>query len=265
MRRAQKAAEDDQWWRVFFESPASLELAFFPNQAETRRQVAALRRLLDGWRAERILDLCCGHGRHMAPLVARGYLVVGLDASALMTEMAWQAVRKTGRTGWVVRGEAQRLPFTNDAFDAVLCLFNSFGYLASDPENEQVIRETARCLRPGGRFLLDTRNRDYQLAHLPFSEIVPLTNGGAVWLKCHYDRARKRVVSEFRTAGSGKLLYRASIRSYSLDELQLMFSRSGLQVTDVFGGYDWTPFEPNSRELLILAAKRLTGTRHTTQ
>jgi SAM-dependent methyltransferase len=155
----------------------------------------------------------------------------------------------------LVRGEAQRLPFQNEAFDVVLCLFNSFGYLAADDENEQVLRETARCLQSGGRFLLDSRNRSYQLLQLPFSEIVPLQGGGAVWLECRHDAARGRLVSEFRCAGTGRLLHRASIRSYSLTQLERMLERCGLQVQGVFGGYDWAPFRGYSRELLILAGR----------
>lgn len=256
MPRSGNVAGERDWWRVFFESPTALHLAFFPDASETERQVASLNRLLNAWRTERVLDLCCGYGRHTAPLVALGHFVVGLDASALMVKKAWRAVRLTGRQGWVVRGEAQRLPFANGAFDAVLCLFNSFGYLATDYDNEQVLCEGARCLCPAGRLLLDTRNRDYQLAHLPFSEIVPLPDGKAVWLECWFDEARERLVSEFRSAGSGRLLYRASIRSYTLHELTAMLARCGLQVEDVFGGYDLGPFKADSRELLILARKR---------
>jgi SAM-dependent methyltransferase len=192
----------------------------------------------------------------MAPLLERGHPVVGVDASSLMVTRAQAAIRLTGGTGSVVRGEAQRLPFIEGTFDVVLCLFNSFGYLPSDEENEQVLRETARCLQPGGRFLLDTRNRAYQLSHLPFSEIVPLQGGGAVWLECKHDVRRHRLVSEFRSAGTGKLLYRASIRTYSLQELEQMLTRCGLPITETYGGYDWTPFRGDSRELLILTERR---------
>jgi SAM-dependent methyltransferase len=246
----------EDWWRTFFESPDSLELAFFPERWVTDRQVEGLDRLLAPWHPRRILDLCCGQGRHLVPLLQRGYPVVGLDASSMMTCQAHAAARAAcPRAGVVVRGEAQHLSFAEGAFDAVLCLFNSFGYLPSDEANAQVLRETARCLQPGGRFLLDTRNRAYQLSQLPFSEIVPLPRGGAVWLECRPDEAGKRLVSEFRSAGTGKLLHRASIRSYSLAELEAMLAGAGLRLEATFGGYDWKPFRGDSRELLILAVR----------
>jgi len=246
---------DADWWRAFFESPHSLRLAFFPGRSVTAQQVRGLDRLMRPWEPRRVLDLCCGHGRHLIPLARRGYEMVGLDASSLMVKRARLAARKGGVPARLVQGEAQHLPFRAGAFDVVLCLFNSFGYLPTDEEDEQVLRAVSRSLRPGGRFLLDTRNRSYQLSQLPFSEIVPLQRGGAVWLQCRTDAARRRLVSEFRCAATGKLLHRASIRSYALGELEEMLARADLHVEATFGGYDWGPFRGDSRELLILARR----------
>jgi SAM-dependent methyltransferase len=254
-RRSASTPEDDGWWRTFFESPDCLRLAFFPEPWVTEQQIDGLERLLSPWRPRRLLDLCCGQGRHLTPLLQRGYPAYGLDASSMMVAQADEAARAVGGEARVVRGEAQQLPFADGAFDVVVCLFNSFGYLPTDAGNEQVLREVARCLAPGGRFLLDTRNRAYQLAQLPFSEIVPLQGGGAVWLECRHDPRQRRLVSQFRCAGTGRLLHRASIRSYSLGELEAMLMRSGLQLIDTFGGYDWTPFYGHSRELLMLLRK----------
>jgi SAM-dependent methyltransferase len=243
------------WWRVFFESPHSLRLAFFPTEHVTAHQVAALQGLLSPWRPRRVLDLCCGRGRHLVPLARRGHPMVGLDASSFMVDEALAAVRQAQVSAGIVRGEAQRLPFVEGAFDVVLCLFNSFGYLQPDDENEQVLHEVVRCLEPGGRFLLDTRNRNFQFSHLPFSEIVSLEEGGAVWLECNRDASGDRLISLFRSPGTGEVLYEASIRVYALDELRTLFDRAGLRIDRISGGYDWGPFRSHSRELLILAHK----------
>lgn len=245
---------EDRWWRRFFESPDSLRLAFFPDEETTAGQVAGLTRLLGLWSPKRVLDLCCGPGRHLAPLARSGCPVIGLDASAFMLERARMAARSAAVQAPLVRAEAERLPFADRAFDLILCLFNSFGYL-SDEGNQAILHETARCLEPGGRFLLDTRNRAHQLSHLPFSEVVPLEGGGAVWLECTQDAAGERLVSVFRTAGTGKVLYRASIRCYTMDELEDMLRRAGLEIETVYGGYDWRPFRGRTREVLTLARR----------
>jgi len=46
----------------------------------------------------------------------------------------------------------RRLPFADASFDAVLNLFNAFGYLEDDAQDELVLHEVARVLRPGGRY-----------------------------------------------------------------------------------------------------------------
>jgi SAM-dependent methyltransferase len=243
------------WWQTFFESPDSLQLAFFPGAHVTRRQVAALAKLLAPWRPRRALDLCCGAGRHLLPLARRGFPLVGVDVSRFMLGEARAQARRLRAPAPLVRGDARRLPFRDAAFDVVLCLFNSFGYCLSEEENEGILREVARCLEPGGRFVLDTRNRELQLSRLPFSEIVALDGGGAVWLECTHDARRERLLSTFRSAADGEILYQASIRIYPLPELLAMLSRAGLPVERVCSGYDFRPFRRDARELILLARK----------
>ena len=217
--------------------------------------MAALDRLMSPWRPRLVLDLCCGPGRHLVPLAERGYPMVGLDAASLMVERAREQAEREKVAAGLVRGEAERLPFREAAFDVVLCLFNSFGYLLSDEGNAEVIREVARCLRPEGRFLLDTRNRDYQFSHLPFSEVISLDDGGAVWLECDRDAEGKRLISQFRSPATGEVLHEASIRVYPLEDLRRLFAGAGFDIERIGGGYNWRPFGPRSRELLILGRK----------
>ena len=91
-----------------------------------------------------VLDVATGTG-----LVAREILqrfdvrVIGLDQSA---EMVREAASRGSAGFTVVRGDGQRLPFDDDAFDAV-----TFTYLlryVDDPA--ATLAELARVLRPGG-------------------------------------------------------------------------------------------------------------------
>jgi SAM-dependent methyltransferase len=72
----------------------------------------------------RVLDLACGTGvtaRIAAQRVAPGGEVVGLDLNAAMLEVARSLEPVAGaRIRWR-RGDAEELPFSDVAFDAVLC------------------------------------------------------------------------------------------------------------------------------------------------
>lgn len=93
----------------------------------------------------RLLDIGCGAGLTLRLAAGRGAEVTGLDAAPAMLEYAGRRVP----SAQLIQGEIQRLPFPNDAFDAVTG-FNSFQY-AADPV--AALREAKRVTAPGGRIL----------------------------------------------------------------------------------------------------------------
>ncbi len=245
-----------EWWQEFFESADCIPLSFFPDAEETEEQVAGLRKLLDLRAGEMVADICCGMGRHAVPLARAGMKVVGLDASAMMLRIA-SALGEGVDDLWLVQGDAANLPLRSGRFDVVLNLFNSFGYFADDEQNFTVLKETARCLRPGGRFLLETRNRAYQILYAPYYQEVALADGSPAVIRCRYDQTTHRLSSTWSDPEDPeRILYRASIRLYGLDELQEMFDRAGLEIDAVCGEYDGRPFEGWERMLILVAHKR---------
>ncbi len=99
---------------------------------------------------DRVLDVACGPGNFTRDFgrVAGDGLVVGLDASATMLEVA---VRDTEADNIAyVRGDACALPFRDESFDAVCCF--AALYLIDDPE--RALGEIVRVLTPGGRLAL---------------------------------------------------------------------------------------------------------------
>jgi SAM-dependent methyltransferase len=96
----------------------------------------------------RLLDVACGPGFVSEAAAARGAEPVGLDVAAAMVERARS--RCPGLT--FVEGDAQRLPFPDESFDAVTM---NFGILhLSQPETG--LAEARRVLVPGGRFAFTT-------------------------------------------------------------------------------------------------------------
>jgi ubiquinone/menaquinone biosynthesis C-methylase UbiE len=102
---------------------------------------------------DRVLDVACGPGnftRTFATAVGDDGLVVGLDASATMLEVA---VRETSQSNVAyLRGDAADLPFHDASFDAVCC----FAALYFIEEPWRALEEIARVLAPGGRVALLT-------------------------------------------------------------------------------------------------------------
>jgi len=119
-----------------------------------QREVQFLQRQLG--RATRVLDLCCGPGRHAGSLADLGYAVVGLDFDAAALDDA--AVRAPGCR--FVRGDMRSLPLADASVDGVICMWQSFGHF-DDAMNRHVLGEMARVLRHGGRLVLDVYHREF--------------------------------------------------------------------------------------------------------
>jgi SAM-dependent methyltransferase len=101
----------------------------------------------------RVLDLGCGEGYVARQIMARGPgRLVGMDISAGMIEKARAAEAEAPLGIDYHVGTATDLSrFEPGSFDLVVAVF-LFNYLSRD-ETARTMREVARVLRPGGRFL----------------------------------------------------------------------------------------------------------------
>jgi SAM-dependent methyltransferase len=91
-----------------------------------------------------MLDLGCGEGRLTRDLGARGYRVVGVDASPSLLN----AARAVDPAGEYLLADAARLPFEDARFDLVVA-YNSLMDIENMPA---AVAEAARVLEPRGRF-----------------------------------------------------------------------------------------------------------------
>ena len=105
--------------------------------------------LLDLQADDRVLDVGCGTGFATEGLLERTERVHGLDQSRHQLERAWAKFGKTDRVRFY-RGDAERLPFADDAFDAVW----SSGSIEYWPDPVAALREFRRVVRPGGGVLV---------------------------------------------------------------------------------------------------------------
>ena len=98
------------------------------RQAE--QQVEFIVQALDLPQGARVLDLCCGWGRHVVPLAQQGMRVTGLDLSAYHLKLAKAAAREAGVEIDLFRGDMREIPREAGRFDAIEPFF--LGKLAID-------------------------------------------------------------------------------------------------------------------------------------
>jgi SAM-dependent methyltransferase len=124
--------------------------------AQTQREVDFLRQQLSRDRFTRVLDICCGPGRHAGALAAAGYQVVGIDGNAHLIAQA-SAAHPAAR---FIAMDMRELAQMNQVFDAAICMWQSFGYFDATT-NDRILSDIASLLSPGGRLILDIYNRAF--------------------------------------------------------------------------------------------------------
>lgn len=244
------------WFESFFvQGRYAQELLRIPLE-RTEREVAFVLQVLDLPPGARVLDLCCGVGRHTVALAQRGYTVSGLDLDATALELAQQRAQEAGvQVTWHC-ADMRDIPYQGE-LDAVLCLFSSWGYYESDDEDGQVLAAVARALKPGGRFLLDTANRERIFGEHRTSEWRAEPDGTLVLTRRDLDLVSSRqTVTELFIAPSG---HRSSrwhrFRFYTLTELVQKLRSVGLAFRSAWGDFDASPYTLTSRRMIVLAQK----------
>jgi SAM-dependent methyltransferase len=103
-------------------------------------------------RGERVLDLSTGTGWTSRVVARRGAVVTGADIATELLDVARARAREERLSIDYVVGDAERLPFDDGEFDAVV---STFGVMfASRPE--AAAAELARVCRKGGRIAITT-------------------------------------------------------------------------------------------------------------
>jgi demethylmenaquinone methyltransferase/2-methoxy-6-polyprenyl-1,4-benzoquinol methylase len=116
------------------------------TMGQERRWRGVVARSLEVARGDRVLDLAAGTGASSVPIEALGADTVACDFSQGMLEVG----RRRHPQLEFVAGDALRLPFCDESFDAVTI---SFG-LRNVADVDATLREMARVARPGGRLVI---------------------------------------------------------------------------------------------------------------
>ena len=244
------------WYETMFatEDPARLN---YSESETSRNQVDFIIDKMPLEPGARVLDLCCGQGRHLIDLARRGYDVVWLDLSAYMLGECEKAAAAEGIQPTLIHADMREIPFTAD-FDAVINMYTSFGYLESDDEDQKVLKAASLALKGGGRLLIDTINRDALMADFRKQSWRENSRGDIVLSEADFDSITGRLNCKETTihgTDGRKTDNHHSIRIYTYNEIDKMLQKAGLVINSVYGGFDSSPFNFHSRRMTIIACK----------
>jgi SAM-dependent methyltransferase len=221
-----------------------------------------------------ILELGCGTGRILIPLVAAGYNTVGLDISPHMLSRCKQklALQPEKIRNRVLLVQANMVDFElNRVFDLVITPFRSFQHLLSIEEQLACLRCINNHLVMGGTLILDLFQVMFDRIHNPkyleemedFAE-TELPDGTRlrrssrvsafhrseqyndvelIYYIAHPDGRKERLVQAF------------PFRYFFRYEVEHLLTLRGFEVVDLYGNYDRSPLCNDSPEMIFVAKK----------
>lgn len=146
--------DDDGFWEGF------RDYMFSPARIESARtevdQLVALLKLAPG---ARVLDLCCGIGRHSLEFARRGFAVTAVDRTEAYLEQARAGAANDRFNIEFVQSDMREFSRV-DAFDGAICMFTSFGFFDDAADDQRVARHMCESLRPGAKFVIDVNGKE---------------------------------------------------------------------------------------------------------
>ena len=155
------------WWRTLFNALyLETDGDVFENDRNTAEEIDLLIRSAGLRPADRILDLCCGQGRHALELARRGFrCVTGLDCSRYLIRLARKRARQYGLRVTFREGDARHFHFDEGEFDGACILGNSFGYFERPEDDLAVLETVRRALTAGGKLVMDLMDGEWMRGH----------------------------------------------------------------------------------------------------
>lgn len=187
-----------------------------------------------GLRGKRLLDVGCGTGGSLLPMLSRGWEVTGCDISPAMLEQAQAKVDASVR---LEVADMRSLPVFGE-FDLVWALGDAVNYLLAFEELEQALRGMRKNLAPGGLLAIDA-NTVFILRQFFGEETVVEGDGQRlVWSGQAGPDAAPGEIYEARFEGEGVDGLKPHVhrqRHYPERELLRALSSAGLECREVFG------------------------------
>lgn len=227
---------------------------------------------------QRILDLGCGTGRLLIPLIRDGHTVVGIDRSLPMLRHSLGALSHVGRDkqkhAHLLQADMRQWPLTKKPlFSLILCAFHTFMHLYTRSDVEAFLEQVRCHLHPEGLLVFDLLNPDFEWLHRPptrrwskTSFVHPVTKtwwwystnhfydptSQIAYISIYYDPQHPQPGSSTEESRMVRLAH----RQFFPAEIEALLHYNGFWIQRVDGDFAGNPFSPTSEEQIVYARLR---------
>jgi len=237
--------EDDRFWELA--EPMMFDDLRIQSALPEVEQILRLTRLAPG---SKVLDLCCGPGRHAIELARKGFCVTGVDRTARYLDRARRS--SAGLDVEWVREDARQF-VRPDAFDLAINLYTSFGYFEDPADDLLLLRNVAKSLRPGGTLVMQMHGKE--IIAKRFAERTWGEHGDLVWLQEHRLLPNFSAIEDRWTllTPKGKQEIGFVVRLYAASELAVLLEKAGFAKARFLGSLEGVPYDHNAQRMVAVA------------
>lgn len=211
-----------------------------------------------------VLELACGTGQITIPIALNGHPTLGLDRSRAMLDVAAKRAAAANAPVEFIEGDMRDFALGRE-FELIFIARNSLLHLLSTADLLAALGAIRRHLTPNGVFAFDIFNPDVRLLARPADKRFPVMEVDApqfgslsVETTLDYDAATQVnhgtwYVSTENTRDAW--VVPVVVRSIFPQELPLLLSAAGLELTSRFGELSRDPFTAASRIQLCLCRR----------
>ena len=242
--------DKEEWFATWFDSPYYHVLYDHRNDEEAADFLQKLVEYLSIPKNSKVLDLCCGAGRHSRVLQRLGLEVSGCDLSANSIQEA-----KLNSAPEIVFFEHDMRDSLSEKYAVIFNLFTSFGYFDDLSDNLKVLNAVNEALNPGGLFVLDFMNVHKVEAELKRRQEI---QKGTIRFFIQREISAGKVVKSIAFEDAGKsYFFQEKVQALTLDNFRELFEKSGLKIREIFGNYQLEGFNPVESDRLIFVCEKL--------
>ncbi len=218
----------------------------------------------------KILELACGSGRVLLPLVQEGYEVTGVDTSIVMLDIARARVQDANvvERCTLVQQDISTLHLSQK-FRLAFIALGSFAHITTRKTQQLALSAIRAHLSPGGTFIMDISNADARYMedlgnHMLHQGTWHRDDGT---LLTHFvspapaaDRHLLELTHFYDQHSQGGTVHRTVVTThlylFERSEIELLLEQAGFVVKDVYGDYDLAPYQLGSPRMICIAEAR---------
>jgi ubiquinone/menaquinone biosynthesis C-methylase UbiE len=239
----------DEFWDVM-----SHKLFVEKNPAETKKEIDQMISLTGISPNSKILDLCCGLGRHSLELAKRGFEVTGVDRTVQYLDKAKGKASEKDLSIEFIKDDMRNFKRSN-YFNTIIIMYTSFGYFEDQNENIKVLHNSFSSLKKKGLLLIDVVGKE--ILQRKFTERESFELDGITYVE------ERKVFNNWSRIENRWIMLKDNLQKefklshwvYSENEIKEMLNNAGFSSVKIFGDLAGKEYDENAERLIAIAVK----------